>query len=175
MVYVTKWGALRHALNGALGVALHARALSWNGTATAASARAAWCVGTLAPGHRRTRVRVLTSLRLRCRPPPCCRCHSRSQLLYAAGNNPSNQSYIIGYTPSGAKAADRPHHRSSSCSPDYSVTCDWNNLNAAVSTRACACTRAARPPERERYSSAAPAAHEGPLLPRERRAPTPAC
>ncbi len=60
--------------------------------------------------------------------------------MYAAGSNVKSQSYIVGYTPSGAKAADRPHHRSSSCSPDFSVTCDSSNLNAAVSrTHSGAC------------------------------------
>jgi hypothetical protein len=61
------------------------------------------------------------------------RCWARSQLLYAAGNNPAKQSYIVGYTPAGLKAADRPHHRSSSCDPNYGVQCTYQQLDAPVS------------------------------------------
>jgi hypothetical protein len=61
------------------------------------------------------------------------RCWARSQLLYAAGNNPIDQSYIIGYVLPGKKAADRPHHRSSSCSRNYSVPCNFDQLYAPVS------------------------------------------
>ncbi len=53
----------------------------------------------------------------------------RSQLLYVVGGNPLNQSYVVGYTPAGTKAADRPHHRSASCNRDFSRTCDWNDYN----------------------------------------------
>ena len=56
------------------------------------------------------------------------RCWVRKQLNYIAGSNPAKQSYIAGYTPSNHKAADRPHHRSSSCDKNYTITCGINQL-----------------------------------------------
>ncbi|GFH13227.1 endoglucanase [Haematococcus lacustris] len=48
-----------------------------------------------------------------------------------AGSNPLSQSYIVGYQPAGVSASpQRPHHRSSSCSPDFSVPCDFDQLVA---------------------------------------------
>jgi hypothetical protein len=60
------------------------------------------------------------------------RCWARSQLQYAAGKNPAKQSYIVGYAPDGLVAADRPHHRSSSCDPDWEKPCTFDQLNVAA-------------------------------------------
>ncbi len=62
-------------------------------------------------------------------PPVHARCWARNLLTYAAGSNPSRQSYIVGYTPPGTRAADRPHHRSASCSPNFNVPCGWDQFN----------------------------------------------
>ncbi len=136
--YLTKWGTLRHALNAAFGATLQAKALAAQGSL--AAARTQRCAADAHSGeeHRTSHSLLSPHLahphRVLVFPLLLLRCWARGLLMYAAGSNVKSQSYIVGYTPTGTKAADRPHHRSSSCSPDYSVACNFNNLNAAVSS-----------------------------------------
>ncbi|KAJ9519197.1 hypothetical protein QJQ45_017859 [Haematococcus lacustris] len=99
-----RWGSLRHTSNIALLAAVYARELGPDVIASPAS---------LAATRRANR------------------CWVRSQLSYMAGSNPQKQSFVIGYLPSWVDAVpQRPHHRSASCSPDYSVPCNGNNQNS---------------------------------------------
>lgn len=59
----------------------------------------------------------------------CCvactfRCWARSQMLYTAGSNPNNQSFIVGYN-GGSHVPDRPAHRGASCNPNFATPCDY--------------------------------------------------
>jgi hypothetical protein len=49
------------------------------------------------------------------------RCWARSQVRYTLGY--SGYSYVIGY---GTLYPKKPHHKSSSCSADYKIPCDWS-------------------------------------------------
>ncbi|GLC56781.1 hypothetical protein PLESTB_001145000 [Pleodorina starrii] len=58
-------------------------------------------------------------------------CWAHSQLSYILGSNPQNQSFVVGYRPSPFHQSPlRPHHRSSSCSPDYTSGCSWTALDS---------------------------------------------
>ncbi|KAL6749770.1 Six-hairpin glycosidase-like protein [Haematococcus lacustris] len=106
LAFLTQYGSLRYAANAAFLALLYANDLGSDVIASPASLAAA----------RRTN-----------------RCWARSQLSYMAGSNPLSQSYIVGYQPAGVSASpQRPHHRSSSCSPDFSVPCDFDQLGALV-------------------------------------------
>ncbi|KAL6757031.1 Six-hairpin glycosidase-like protein [Haematococcus lacustris] len=94
LAWLTQWGSLRHTGNIALLAAVYARELGADVIASPAALAAT----------RRTH-----------------RCWVRSQLGYMAGSNPAARSYVVGYQPSGVQASpQRPHHKSASCSPDYS-------------------------------------------------------
>ncbi|GFR50177.1 hypothetical protein Agub_g12344 [Astrephomene gubernaculifera] len=57
-------------------------------------------------------------------------CWAKKQLSYMLGDNSRSQSYVVGFKPTAQhNAPQKPHHRSSSCSPNYSVTCDWTALD----------------------------------------------
>ncbi|KAL6757032.1 Six-hairpin glycosidase-like protein [Haematococcus lacustris] len=104
LAWLTQWGSLRHTGNIALLAAVYARELGADVIASPAALAAT----------RRTH-----------------RCWVRSQLGYMAGSNPAARSYVVGYQPSGVQASpQRPHHKSASCSPDYSVGCSWEQLHA---------------------------------------------
>ncbi|KAJ9505898.1 hypothetical protein QJQ45_017093 [Haematococcus lacustris] len=116
-VLVCRWGALRYTGNMALLASLYARALSSDVITSAAD------LASMRRSHR---------------------CWARSQLSYMAGSNPRKQSYIVGYQPAGVSASPQrceagrslfrwPHHKSASCSPDYSIACSWDQLKAAGS------------------------------------------
>jgi hypothetical protein len=55
------------------------------------------------------------------------RCWARSQLRYILGS--TGYSYVLGF---GGAFPRKPHHKSSSCSSDYSQGCDWNAFNAVA-------------------------------------------
>ncbi|GFH06034.1 endoglucanase, partial [Haematococcus lacustris] len=94
LAWLTQWGSLRHTGNIALLAAVYARELGADVIASPATLAAT----------RRTH-----------------RCWVRSQLGYMAGSNSAARSYVVGYQPSGVQASpQRPHHKSASCSPDYS-------------------------------------------------------
>ncbi|KAJ9511129.1 hypothetical protein QJQ45_013168 [Haematococcus lacustris] len=94
LAWLTQWGSLRHTGNIALLAAVYARELGADVIASPAALAAT----------RRAH-----------------RCWVRSQLGYMAGSNPAARSYVVGYQPSGVQASpQRPHHKSASCSPDYS-------------------------------------------------------
>jgi hypothetical protein len=57
--------------------------------------------------------------------PKSHRCWARSQLRYILGS--TGYSYVLGF---GGAFPRKPHHKSSSCSADYSQACDWNAFNA---------------------------------------------
>merc|ERR1712150_39555 len=51
---------------------------------------------------------------------------ARSQIHYMLGDNNYGRSYVIGF---GNNPPQRPHHRSSSCNPDWNIPCNWDDYN----------------------------------------------
>ncbi|PNH04469.1 Endoglucanase A [Tetrabaena socialis] len=53
-------------------------------------------------------------------------CWAKGQIGYLLGYNSQKQSFVVGFRPSeDVRSPTRPGHRSSSCSRDADVTCDW--------------------------------------------------
>ncbi|KXZ51466.1 hypothetical protein GPECTOR_12g429 [Gonium pectorale] len=102
LAWLTAWGSCRHSANTALVLLAAARPDGGSGPGLTADAR-------------RER-----------------HCWARKQVSYMLGDNPRSQSFVVGFKPTaGHSSPQSPHHRSASCSPNYAITCDWNNLNAA--------------------------------------------
>ncbi|GIL46304.1 hypothetical protein Vafri_3317 [Volvox africanus] len=101
MVWYDQWGSARYTANVALVAVAASRTDGGGGTAVTAATRASRA------------------------------CWAKSQISYMLGSNPQNQSFVVGYKPSSLhKSPEKPHHRSSSCNRNYTITCDWNALNA---------------------------------------------
>ncbi|GIL94714.1 hypothetical protein Vretimale_930 [Volvox reticuliferus] len=102
MVWYNDWGSARYTANVALVALAASRTDGGGGVALTAAARASRA------------------------------CWAKSQISYMLGSNPQSQSFVVGYKPSSLyKSPEKPHHRSSSCNPNYAITCDWNALDAA--------------------------------------------